>query len=89
MKTIFGVFLVVVLGVAGWLFFEYGSLEPCRMLAKDMSEDTVVPFVDALGLDTEQASKDGEAFFRLLTSQYDSMTCADMLVERWLEEKPE
>ncbi len=83
------VFSVVVIAaiVAGAAMAIYGTVEPCRILAKEMSADTVNSLNELLGegfVDDQGSAV--ESIFRALTSQYTSGECLQELGETWRED---
>ena len=74
---------IVLIGIAGLgaLFYVYGQVEPCRVLAKEyeMRGEDQGDFLAALrvlGFDTEK-------LYRMETSQYSSGECTQMLFTSW------
>lgn len=63
---------------------RYGTLDPCRMLAKDMAHDMYAPLARAAGTDPGDVPEPVERSARLLTSQYSQGTCLAKLKDRWL-----
>lgn len=77
---------LALLAATGTLFAIYGSVEPCRMLASEMSRDTIRDFSEALGTSEESLEdwdETAEQTFRLITSQYSSGECFDQLTQAW------
>jgi len=80
--------LIALCGVlAGLALYKYGSLDPCRMLAQDMANDSVSGLEDTFGPDYEEQYDDvresAARLTRLVTSQYSTGEGVDKLAERW------
>lgn len=69
-KLINLILLAVVVGL-GVLFYNYETLDPCRMLAQEMADDTIGDIA--------------ERPLRMLTSQYTTGECVEGLWERWTD----
>ena len=70
----------------GTSFWAYGSVDPCRMLAAEMSEEAVRGLGEMFGKsDEDMAAYDGslESTYRLFTSQWSTEDCAREYVELW------
>lgn len=65
---------------AGFVFYHFGEVEPCRILAKDKAreaqENTLVRALDL----------DAEGYYRLETSQYSTGRCTRELASRWWQD---
>lgn len=64
-------------------FVHYGTLDPCRMLARDMAHDMYAPLARAAGTEPGDIPEAVERSTRLLTSQYSQGTCLTRLKDRW------
>ena len=77
---------LLLLGAVGTSFWLYGSVEPCRMLARELSRDTIRDVSEAFGTTEESLEmwdETAEQTFRIITSQYSSGQCFDRLSDIW------
>ncbi|NWH09239.1 MAG: hypothetical protein HXY22_11455 [Alphaproteobacteria bacterium] len=79
-RAISSLMLMFVIAPLGAIYYVYGEIEPCRVLAKeytyrDLREGSVL---DMIGVDIEK-------LHRIETSQYSSSECAGKLVDAWVE----
>ncbi len=80
------VLCLLTLAMISGLFAVYGSVEPCRMLASEMSRDTLRDVSEAFGTSEESLevwNETARQSFRLITSQYSSGECFDQLTQAW------
>jgi len=81
---LFLIVLVALAGLAaGLMYYRYGTLEPCRALAQDMADKTFGEVQAALGSEPGETPESAVRAMRLVTSQYDTSTCASKLWARW------
>jgi hypothetical protein len=71
MRTMISMAALIAIAAAGFFYWTYGTLDPCRALAQEMADDT-------LGGIAERP-------MRLLTSQYSTNECVEDLWERWID----
>lgn len=63
----------------------YGTLDPCRALAKEMAGDAYAPLAGALGGDPDAAPPPAaERMMRIATSQMETGECWAELRGRWM-----
>ena len=86
MKSIIFALIILIAVALGGALYVYGTVDPCRMLAKDMARDSVGPVAEAFGGSRDDLPEGVEQMMRALTSQYDTTTCATKLWDGWLEE---
>lgn len=83
-------YAVIVTGIAAGLsIFLYGTADPCRILAKQMSHDTMESVNEILGGDSasdDQVNQTLEGLYRALTVQSSSRECAQELGEDWIDD---
>lgn len=65
--------LVLIAAALGALYWHYGEVEPCKMLAKDKAMESKKALIPI----------DTEALHRFETSQYSTGKCAGELTQRW------
>ena len=88
-RNLLALFGVLVIIGAGTAYAMYGTVEPCRILAKERSEQTIKGVSEAFGGNGESlGSMDDivESTFLALTSQYSSEECGQALVDNWWAE---
>jgi hypothetical protein len=69
---------------------RYGTLDPCRMLAKDMADESYARLAGVIGATPGKTPEAAETMGRMATSQYSQGECIMRLKDRWLGlEKPE
>lgn len=69
--------------------YRYGTLDPCRMLAKDLATDSYASMTAAIGIDPGSTPDAVETLTRMATSQLSQGECVMRLKDRWLGiEKP-
>lgn len=89
MRIILGLIVILVLGLVVWPLLAYGTLDPCRILAKDMARDTYTQMSRAIGAEPGKTPEAAESVARMVTSQYSEGECVSHLKDRWLGlEKP-
>lgn len=84
--ALFGVLIIVGAGTA---YAMYGTVEPCRILAKERSDQTIRGVSEAFGGDGESLGSMDEIVentFMALTSQYSSEECGQELIDGWWAE---
>lgn len=84
MRIILGLIVVVVLAVIVVPFLRYGTLDPCRILAKDMARDAYSQMAKAVGAEPGKTPEAAENMARMVTSQYSEGECVSKLKDRWL-----
>ena len=84
-------YTVVIIAIAsGFVLFFYGTVEPCRILANQMSTNTIEGVNDMLGGGSDTLS-DGadetvESIFRAVTSQYTTGRCMQDVGQTWWQD---
>jgi len=64
--------ILIAIGL-GCLYWQYGEVEPCKVLAKDKAMESRKALIPI----------DTEALHRFETSQYSTGKCAGELTQRW------
>lgn len=82
------VFLIALffIGAIGASIWVYGTLDPCRMLATELSEETIEDISKMFGGDGSSLGgidNTIEGTYRLITSQYSTGECVEQLGEIW------
>ena len=85
MRVLFLSLVLICVAGAGAALVQYGTVDPCRMLAQEMARDTLGPVARALGNDPDEVPESAERSMRLITSQYSAQTCAKKLWGRWTD----
>lgn len=73
----------IVVVVAG-LVACYGTLDPCRMLAKDLADESYRNLAGSVGAEPGKTPEAAEALGRVMVSQYSQGECVMKLKDRWL-----
>lgn len=81
--TLGSIVLVVAIAVV-WPLVSYGTLDPCRILAKGMARDTYEQMAKAVGAEPGKTPEAAESMARMVTSQYSEGECISRLKDRWL-----
>ena len=84
MRYVFGLIplaLAVLIGVTVW---HYGTVDPCRMLAKDLADEGYGQIATAMGMEPGETPESANAMARMVTSQYTQKQCVMELKDRWL-----
>jgi len=84
MRIILGLIVALVLLVVVLPFARYGTLDPCRILAKDMARDAYTKMAEAVGTEPGKTPEAAESMARVVTSQYSEGQCVSKLKDRWL-----
>ncbi|NWG45121.1 MAG: hypothetical protein HXY25_01060 [Alphaproteobacteria bacterium] len=81
------VFVVLLLGAValGVFYFRYGTLDTCRALAIEQTEDADRALEENFGIEVRDPI---ERLNRALTSQMTSRECFDELVKEWTGDEP-
>ncbi|MDO8289764.1 MAG: hypothetical protein Q7T44_11145 [Parvibaculum sp.] len=89
MRFIFGSVLLVVIVAVGTILFQYGTLDPCRMLAQDLADEGYGQIASVIGVEPGETPESAHSMARMMTSQYTQKECMTKLKDRWLGlEKP-
>ncbi|MGV8996351.1 MAG: hypothetical protein ACOH12_05345 [Parvibaculaceae bacterium] len=89
MRSILSIAVLAVVVAFGLIFFHYGTVDPCRMLAKDMADDGYGQVAKAMGMEPGDTPESAFAMARMVTSQYSQKDCVMQLKDRWLGLKAE
>ncbi len=84
MRIILGLIVILVAALFVWPLVSYGTLDPCRILAKDMARDTYEQMANAVGAEPGKTPEAAESMARMVTSQYSEGRCLSRLKDRWL-----
>ena len=84
MRSIPGLIALVIIVAIGAMFFHYGTVDPCRMLAKDMADDGYAQIAKAMGMEPGETPESAQSMARMVTSQYTQKECVMELKDRWL-----
>ncbi len=83
-------YAVILIGLAaGISILLYDTADPCRILAKQKSDDTMASVSEILGggsSSTNQENPTLEGLFRALTVQYSTRDCAQELGTIWMDD---
>ncbi|HEY4345455.1 MAG TPA: hypothetical protein VGN05_13980 [Parvibaculum sp.] len=74
-----GIVAVVVVPVAC-----YGTVDPCRMLAKSIADEGYQNLANAVGAKPGKTPEAAETLGRMMVSQYSQGECVMKLKDRWL-----
>ncbi|TDI62477.1 MAG: hypothetical protein E2O89_07605 [Alphaproteobacteria bacterium] len=80
------VIALVFIGLIGAAMGVYGTLDPCRILATELSKETIEDISKMFGGDGSslgQVDHTIEGTYRLITSQYSSGECVERLGDIW------
>jgi|GEM_PF-2588179 len=81
---------VILSGVlAGITIYFYGTADPCRILAKRQSDDTIQSVNEIFGEHAKemvQESPSLEGLFRAITVQYSTRNCAREMKKIWMDD---
>lgn len=77
--VVVGIVAVVVGPVA-----YYGTVDPCRMLAKSLADEGYRNLANAVGAEPGKTPEAALSLGRMMVSQYSEMDCAMKLKDRWL-----
>ena len=83
MRIILGLIIVLLVAAIATPLIRYGTLDPCRMLAKDLARDAYSQVATALGAEPGKTPEAAENIARAMTSQYSEGECVSRLVDRW------
>lgn len=84
MRFIFSSIALIVIVAVGVVFFRYGTVDPCRMLAKDLADDGYGQIAAAMGVKPGETPESALSMARMVTSQYTQKECVTELKDRWL-----
>lgn len=85
MRFVFGLILLALVAVVAVPAIYYGTLDPCRMLAKDMAHEAYGPLAELVGNDPDEVPESMERSMRMVTSQMTARSCAEKLWQRWTD----
>jgi hypothetical protein len=89
MRIVIGLIVALVVVLVLWPLASYGTLDPCRILAKDMARDAYTQMAKAVGAEPGKTPEAAENMARMVTSQYSEGECLSRLKDRWFGvEKP-
>tara|TARA_R110002074_G_scaffold175591_1_gene339009 strand:+ start:2467 stop:2742 length:276 start_codon:yes stop_codon:yes gene_type:complete len=84
MRLIIGlVALIVVVAIAAPIV-RYGTMDPCRMLAQDIADESYGQIAKAMGAEPGETPEPAYAMARMMTSQSTQTDCMMQLKDRWL-----
>ncbi|HUD52609.1 hypothetical protein [Parvibaculum sp.] len=84
MRIVLGLIVVLVVLLIATPLLRYGTLDPCRILAKDMARDAYSQMARAVGAEPGETPQAAENMARMMTSQYSEGECVSRLKDRWL-----
>lgn len=84
MRIILGLIGILVSAAVVWPLASYGTLDPCRILAKEMARDTYEQVAKAVGAEPGETPEAAESMARMVTSRYSEGQCLSRLKDRWL-----
>lgn len=84
MRIILGLIALIVATLVIWPLATYGTLDPCRMLAKDMAREAYSKMAEAMGAEPGKTPEAAERLALMATSQYSERECLTQLKDRWL-----
>lgn len=85
---ILGLIVLVAIAIVVTPVVYYRTTDVCRMLSQEMAIEAYKPMADLLGTNPKDVPDAVERSMRLVTSQYDSGTCASKLKDVWLGHEP-
>jgi hypothetical protein len=88
MRVIIGLIVLILVALVAAPIIRYGTADPCRMLAKDMADESYGQLADVIGADKSKTPESAYAMARMMTSQYSQTECVMQLKDRWLERTP-
>ncbi|KAB7741640.1 hypothetical protein F2P47_04350 [Parvibaculum sedimenti] len=89
MRIILGLIIVLLIAAIGTPLVRYGTLDPCRILAKDLARESYSKVAKAMGVEPGETPEAAESLARAMTSQYSEGECVSRLKDRWFGvEKP-
>ncbi len=89
MRIILGLIVVLLVAAIATPLVRYGTLDPCRILAKDLARDAYSQVAKAMGAEPGKTPEAAENIARAMTSQYSEGECVSRLKDRWFGvEKP-
>jgi len=84
MRIVLGLIVALVVLLIATPLLRYGTLDPCRILAKDMARDAYSQMARAVGAEPGETPQAAENMARMMTSQYSEGECVSRLKDRWL-----
>ena len=63
---------------------RYRTVDPCRMLAKEIADENYRSIAKAMGAEPGQTPEAADSMARMVTSQYSEGECIMKLKDRWL-----
>lgn len=84
MRFLFGSILLAVIVAVGAVLFQYGTLDPCRMLAQDMADESYGQIASVIGVEPGATPESAHSMARMVASQYTQKECMTQLKDRWL-----
>ncbi|MGB3808926.1 MAG: hypothetical protein WA943_02455 [Parvibaculum sp.] len=89
MRMILGLIVLLIAVAIIVPVVKYGTVDPCRMLAKDIADEGYAKLANAMGAEPGKTPEAAEAMGRMMTSQYSQRECMMKLKDRWFGvEKP-
>lgn len=84
MRIVLGLIVAFVVLLVVVPLLRYGTVDPCRILAKDMARDAYTQMAKAVGAEPGKTPEAAENMARMITSQYSEGECVSRLKDRWL-----
>jgi hypothetical protein len=84
MRLVVGLIVVAIVVVVVVPVVRYGTVDPCRMLAKDLADDGYRRLANSVGAEPGKTPEAAEALGRMMVSQYSQGECVMKLKDRWL-----
>lgn len=63
---------------------RYRTVDPCRMLAKEIADENYRSVAKAIGAEPGETPEAAQSMARMVTSQYSEGECVMKLKDRWL-----
>jgi hypothetical protein len=83
-NIIFGLIGLFVLLFVVLPIVRYRTVDPCRMLAKEIAQENYGSIAKAIGAEPGETPEAAQSMARMLTSQYSEGECVMKLKDRWL-----
>lgn len=84
MRVVIGLIVVVLIVLVAAPIAYYGSVDPCRMLAKSIADEEYGKLSKAFGTEPGKTPEAIQTLGRMSVSQYSEGECLMRLKDRWL-----